>query len=349
MYTTSVPRYAIDLTKEEAARWEEVILCERTVAGQLIAEAAADLQRVPEVFRWVFAQLYRFSGGLYRGEIESWARALEVSPGTATMLNCAYELSHLRWPRPFGCTAGVRWIDGLGMVHVRNLDWPLRGLGEATRLFSFRRRERSFVAVGVPGQVGVLSGMLPHAYSVTINWAPPASFPSFQFGPAFLLRDTLETCDRYEDAVKLLKRTRLSTSVFFTVCGIEKGQACVIERTPNEAVVREMTGAVLVQANHHVAERFRRNNEELREMEEGEEEPFIQDSGKRAESLDRALMEAPASCSPEEIGERLNTAPVQNQYTCQRMILCPAADVVRVWRRIEDGKLLDENNCRPGT
>jgi hypothetical protein len=37
--------------------------------------------------------------------------------------------------------------------------------------------------------------MLPHAYSVTINWAPPAAFPCFNFGPAFLLREVLETCD----------------------------------------------------------------------------------------------------------------------------------------------------------
>src|SRR5579871_2027967 len=121
METTNVPRYSIDLAKGEAERWEEVIARERDVAGQLIAEAAADLERVPEVFRWVFAQLYRASGGLYRGEIESWANALGVSPGTATMLNCAYELSHLRRPKLLGCTAGVRWIDGLGMVHLRNL------------------------------------------------------------------------------------------------------------------------------------------------------------------------------------------------------------------------------------
>lgn len=335
METTNVSCYSIDLTKEEAARWTEVIERERGVAARLVAEAAADLERVPELFRWVFAQLYRASGGLYRGEIGSWAEGLGVSPGTATMLNCAYELSHLRSPKLLGCTAGVRWIDGLGIVHLRNLDWPLRGLGDATRLFSFHRRHRHFVTVGVPGQVGVLSGMLPHAYSVTINWAPPASRPAFQFGPAFLLRDVLETCDRYEDAVKFLKRTRLSTSVFFTVCGIEKDQACVIERTQNEAVVREMTEGILVQANHHVAERFRRNNEELRQMEEGEEEPFIQDSGKRMEALGRALEELSSCCLPEEAGKRLTAAPIRNQYTCQRMVFCPAANVVRVWRRIE--------------
>src|SRR5271163_3036200 len=102
------------------------------------------------------------------------------------------------------------------MIHVRNLDWPLATMGAATRVFRFRRGAREFVSVGVPGHVGVLSGMLPNAYSVTINWAPPAGFPTFDFGPACLLRDTLETCDDYESAVATLTQTRLSTSVFFT-------------------------------------------------------------------------------------------------------------------------------------
>jgi hypothetical protein len=329
---TSIPSYLIDLKRAEASRWEEVIAAERPVAGALVAEAEAELERVPGVLRWVFACLYRASGGLYRGEMQAWADALGVSPGTITMLNCAYELSHFRLPKLFGCTAGVRWVEGLGLVHVRNLDWPLASMAAATRLFHFRRGTREFVAVGVPGQVGVLSGMLPGAYSVTINWAPPASQPTFAFGPAFLLRDTLETCDGYDRAVALLKRTCLASSVFFTVCGTEQGQACVIERTKREAVVRQMTGPTLVQANHHSAERFRRYNESLRELEEGEDEPFFDDSGKRSAALDRALADLPSSCTLDEVAGSLTAAPVLNQYTCQQMVFCPRAGVVKVWR-----------------
>src|SRR5262249_15756137 len=208
-------------------------------------------ERVPELLRWVFARLYEAFGGLYRGEIAAWAEALGVSHGTVTMLNCAYELSHVRLPRLFGCTTGVCWADGLGMVHLRTLDWPLAGMGAAARLFRFHRGAREFVAVGVPGQVSVLSGMLPGAYSPPINWAPPAARPAFDFGPAFLLRDTLENCDSYGAAVEALRRTRLSTSVFFTVCGTERGQACIIERTQRAAAVREMAEPALTQANHH--------------------------------------------------------------------------------------------------
>ena len=297
MFTTDVPTHWIDLGRDEPKRWEEVISSEKTVANRLIQEAGSQFEKVPELLRWVFGRLYQNSGGLYRGEIAAWAEALGVSLGTATILNCAYELSHLRWPKIFGCTAGVRWIDGVGMVHVRSLDWPLATMGAATRLFRFRHGAREFVSVGVPGQVGVLSGMLPHAYSVTINWAPPVAFPSFDFGPAFLLRDTLETCDSYEAAVQTLTHTRLSTSVFFTVCGTVKDQACIIERTQCDAAVRKMAGPVLVQANHHVAGRFIKNNEDILEGEDNEDLFSLAGSGKRADSLFNALAELPVVCT----------------------------------------------------
>jgi hypothetical protein len=333
MFAAGAPTYVIDLGSAEAQRWAEVISCEKAVAGRLVQEAAAEFERVPELLRRLFARLYQAFEGLYRGEIRAWADALGVSLGTATMLNCAYELSHLRWPRPFGCTAGVRWVDDVGMVHVRTLDWPLASMGGATRLFRFRRGAREFVSVGVPGHVGVLSGMLPGAYSVTINWAPPASLPSFDFGPAFLLRDTLEGCDSYDAAVRALTQTRLSASVFFTACGTENGQACVIERTQRGAAVRKMTGPVLVQANHHVAGRFVKNNRGLPEAVEGEEEFSIAGSGRRAEILSGALRAVRLPYTLDGAADALNIAPVLNKDTCQQMVFCPRTGDVRVWRR----------------
>jgi hypothetical protein len=335
MFTSDVPTYLIDLDREEGKRWEEVISLEKTVASRVVQEAGSQFERAPELLRWVFALLYQRSGGLYWGEIKAWAEALGVSLGTATILNCAYELSHLRWPKLFGCTAGVRWVDGLGMVHVRNLDWPLATMGAATRLFRFRRGAREFVSVGLPGQVGVLSGMLPLGYSITINWAPPAAFPCFDFGPAFLVRETFETCDTYDVAIRALTETPLSTSVFFTVCGAAPDQACVIERTQREAVVRPMPGPVLVQANHHVAPRFAKNNEDILEG-EGDQDLFsLAGSGKRADTLNGALAEIPGSCSLETVANALNGAPVLNQETCQQMVFCPGSGDVKVWRKAE--------------
>ena len=175
MLEAGAETYSIDLRRDESHRWLDVIAAERAKARRLFDEAAAVFEKVPALLRWVFARLYERKGGLYLDEIKAWSSGVGVSEGTAVMLNCAYELSHLRVPKIFGCTAGVRWVPGPGMVHVRNLDWPLPGMGSATRVFRFHRDGRSFVSVGVPGQVGILSGMVPGAYSVTINWAPPGA------------------------------------------------------------------------------------------------------------------------------------------------------------------------------
>jgi hypothetical protein len=336
MFTRDVPAYVIDLGSDEPTRWGEVASREREVASRLVKQAGAEFERVPGLVRSLFAGLYKAFGGLYAGELEAWANALGVSVGTVTMLNCAYELSHLRWPKLFGCTAGVRWVDGLGMVHVRTLDWPLGAMGIGTRLFRFRRGAREFVSAGVPGHVGVLSGMLPGVYSVTINWAPPVAFPTFDFGPAFLLRDTLESCESYDAAARVLTETPLSTSVFFTICGTEKHQACVIERTQREAAVRSMTGPVLVQANHHVARQFVANNEDLREVEEGEEAFSIEGSSLRAEALARELAGIHSPCKLEDAARVLDAPTVLNSLTCQQIAFCPQTGDVDVWRRAEN-------------
>jgi hypothetical protein len=331
MFAVAAQTYLIDLELDEANRWAEVISQEKMVAGRLVEEASTAFERCPELLRWVFAHLYQVLGGLYRAEITSWADALGVSLGTATILNCAYELSHVPWPKCFGCTAAVRWVEGMGMVHVRTLDWPLATMGTATRLFRFRRRAREFISVGVPGQVGVLSGMLPQAYSVTINWAPPAAFPSFDFGPTFLLRDTLETCDTYEAAVRTLAQTRLSTSVFFTICGTEKDQACVIERTQRDAAIRPMTGPALAQANHHVATRFSKNNEELLEVAVGEEDFSLEGSQRRAMILHDAVAQMRFPGTLDDAVSTLNIAPVLNPLTCQQMVFCPRTGELKVY------------------
>jgi predicted choloylglycine hydrolase len=246
------------------------------------------------------------------------------------MLNCSYELSHLYIPKIFGCTAGVRHVEGRGMVHVRTLDWQLPSIGNATCIFRFHKGGREFFAVGVPGMVGVLSGMVPGGYSVTINWAPPAGWPNWNWGPTFFLRHVLETCNTYAEAVKMLRDTPLSTSVFFTICGIEPGEGCVIERTKNQAVVRELTDGTVTQANHHEAECFAHNNSRIALLEEAE---FAQESVTRAALLKTSLGEHDTT---RDIAGVLDLPPVLNAETVQKMVFCPRTGEVSVWRRISE-------------
>lgn len=321
-YTSKVPVHDIDLAAPEADRWALTIRQDRAVARRLAQQALADMPG-SGILGWLMGNLYGLSGGRYVDEIKAWAPALDLSEGEGTLVQCSYEMSHLGGYL-FGCTAGVLQSKHLGMVHVRSMDWPLRSLGAATRVFRFHQGKREFIAVGIAGFVGVLSGMVPGAYSVTINWAPPSERPGFDFGPAFLLREVLETCDTYEEAVKELKGMPLSAPVFFTVCGATAGQACVIERTRADAAVRKFTSSVLVQANHHVSRKFVDLNEHFAEVENSQD---------RARVLEQELLERVNVKSLDEVADSLDAEPVCNEDSHQQMVFCPGAGEYKVWRR----------------
>jgi predicted choloylglycine hydrolase len=275
-----------------------------------------------------FEHAYRLSGGRYVDEMKAWAKALNVSTSHAVLLNCTYELSGM-------CTVGAFNSSTLGMVHVRTLDWPLPAIGAATRLFRFHRGDHEFVAVGVVGHVGVLSGMVPGAYSVTINWAPPEGRPSFDFGPAFLLREVLETCATYNEAVAVLKATKLSAAVFFFVCGAKRGQACVIERTRDDAAVRKMKGATLVHANHHETAKFKHRNDEIERFDpEAEEMSMLTYSEVRAATLEAGLQGLGRQSSLADVAACLDVEPVCNEESYQQMLFAPATGELKVWRWI---------------
>src|SRR5262245_8974432 len=77
--------------------------------------------------------------------------------------------------------------------------------------------------------------------------------PDFHWGPSFLLRKTLEECKTYNQAVDRLCHMQLSTGVFYTVCGKQSSEACVIERTAGEHAIRPLTDGMEAQSNHYVS------------------------------------------------------------------------------------------------
>jgi predicted choloylglycine hydrolase len=328
MYSDRVPVFEISLDIDERDRWNEVIAADKKAVQKLMAEAEEDFEDIPRVARMALrnyvAMNYKLRSGLYWNEMKAWAKALGRPMGEVIIANCAYELSHagVGAEAVFGCTAGIRKTPN-GPVHVRSMDWPLENIGPTTRLFVHREGDRKFYSIGVSGYVGVLSGMLPGGYSATINWAPPTERPTFDFGPAFLLRHVFETCDTYEEAVEALSNTRLSTAVFFTVCGTKNNEACVIERTRKEAAVRNISGPVIVQGNHHVADQFQSHNDY-------EDSELLEDSWERYATLEEALLDTEGD--PDDLAECLDIEPVQNDWSLQQMAFCPRTGEIKVWR-----------------
>lgn len=337
-YSNALHKYDIDLLSPPNRRWSEVIDKEEEVMCALGAEALDSVEEELGYWDWLmnetlyklFSARYSFYGGRYAKEMKHIASGLGVSPALAVVLNCSYELSRLfEGVTPFGCTAGVKWLPGTGMIHVRNMDWPLQRIGPATCLFRYAREGHSFTSVGVAGLVGVLSGMVPGQYSVTINWAPALEVPSWGWGPLFLLRYVMETCDTYEEAVETLANSLLATPAFYMVCGTKRGQACVLERTEHDCEIREMgNSTVLTHSNHFQSPKLESCNEPLYEEEEGYE-LLIENSTDRSENLRRRLR---AAKSYEAVVRSLDYAPQHNENSYQQMVFMPKPGRVDAWR-----------------
>ena len=195
------------------------------------------------------------------------------------------------------------------------MDWDLPKIRQTTRLIRFVDGKREFVTVGVgSGFVGVLSGMVPGQYAITMNYAPPSERPGFfDIGPAFLLRHVLETCDSMKEAVRMLRETPLAAPAFFTVCGVD--EAVTIECTRTEYAINKMSGGILVQANHHNAKHFTEINDDW-------DEDCLEFSVARQKCMERKLKGKHKTMA--QWAAALRSYPIHNEATQQSMIFRPA-------------------------
>jgi predicted choloylglycine hydrolase len=334
MYTDNVPRRIIRLSEPASTRWGGAHLEEdKKDAALLIKEAEKDVADYMGDYSWmlkaypvvsgVVRRLYSMYGGLYLDDMEFWAKSLGMSLGRLVMLNCAYEISHVTG-KLYGCTAGAIRQGNRGWCHVRNMDWPLKAIGRATRIYEYQTPTHMFYSVGMPGYVGVISGMVPGAYSVTINWAPPVGRPTFDFGPGFLLRHVLETCTKVHDAIEVLSSTPLATSVFYTV--VSGLTPLVIERTPTRSAVRYLydQGA---QGNHFHDKTFGNTYNTDKE--------HVEWSVSREDRLSRSistLTKKDKTLSLTELAGCLDDYPTCNECSYQQMIFVPHTGELEVWR-----------------
>lgn len=314
--------HTINLGVSETHRWSGLIEEAQEEARDLVDQAKEDCAPYLGKYSplpWLFNLSYRSTGGLYGDEMAAWAKGINRSASLLVALNFTYELSHVTG-RLFGCTAGVTQTRS-GLTLVRNMDWPLTAVGPATRIIEFKGKN-NLLSVGMAGYVGVLSGMVPGKFAVTINWAPPQGIPTFDWSPMVLLRETMLTAKTYEELVETLCKTTLSTSVFFTVCGVK--EACIIERTPTQYHVREKEDDKPLIISNHFAPTgaFKGLNADPEVLEFSE---------CRMDALHSALRN-----TRKEPVYSLDKYPLLHEATGQQMSMCPNSDSLLVWA--EDGK-----------
>ena len=185
---------------------------------------------------------YAHIGGVYCGqELKAICKQLNMSLGRALTLQIVYELTA-------SCTSVVAKSFSGAAFHFRTMDWEMNYLKDLTVELEFKKGGKTvFVATSWAGYIGILTGMVPQKYSVSINfrrlgeaitknvWAGmKGAWPV-----GFIVRECISTCDSYQDFVENMANTKLMAPTYVIVCGAKEGEGCQITRNREGEVERK--------------------------------------------------------------------------------------------------------------
>ncbi|MBI1208456.1 MAG: hypothetical protein GC191_14375 [Azospirillum sp.] len=185
----------------------------------------------------------------YRDELEDITAAIGATGGW--LLNFSYE---------WGCTCGVAAAPDGAPRLMRSLDWQLPGLGR-TLVAAWRDASAGrWLNLTWPGFIGTVQGLAPGRFAVAINQAPGADtgwgrpgdwlasriavWRHRQSPPVLALRRAFDECRDFAAACDFLAGVPLCAPVIFTVAGCRPGDAAVIERLPDRAIIHRDAAAV---------------------------------------------------------------------------------------------------------
>ena len=188
----------------------------------------------------------------HQRELDALCSAAGENGDVVRIINTLPEL------RRFGCSALIvepaRSSTG-GPLFGRNLDFPTLDILDKVGLVMVFRTEgkRPFVSVGLPGVVGVLSGMNDAGLAIATLDSYAAADESVGFDPAgvplgFLFRRLLEECSTVDDVAALLNSTKATSWMNLAVCDSQGG--AIFEITPKQSVRRNAQAAILPCTNH---------------------------------------------------------------------------------------------------
>lgn len=306
--------FLIDMTLPAEERWQDVIASCRRNALKLARWALAALERVPlsHVIRGAIAASHRRSDNLYDDDLSAWAAGLGMPQRDLMAVNAAHELAQFGEAK-LTCASVVLAAKKLGLVHGRNLDWDMKSLGDSTVVYHFVGGPLEYMAISFPGLVGVVNGMGPGRFSVTLNRATPQGRPTLDWGPQVLVRYVLETARDFNQALELLASTPLRTPGLFTLASADGEHACVIERTRKEYAIREFDGSPLVATSHYLSPELEQHNTAP---------PLVEVSQTQLHAAKHAA-EHVEMADLGDLFEVLNTEGVVTDSTCQQVAFAP--------------------------
>lgn len=229
----------------------------------------------------------------------------------------------------WGCSSfGVVEVIGdreMGGQHGRNLDWPDPGkiLRDSTTVV--KEGKMPYWTVGFPGQAGVLTGSADYRFSVSLN-AVYTDKVGWGQAPVYLVRKALEECKDFNEALKLICKTRLMVGALFLLMEGPRelcdSRMVVIERTPDKYYIRRQASygnevSAIICTNDYIGITPKnagvvQNGGELQKTSCG-----------RYSAIERELKENPNIFKEDEIFNTLNKDDVKLDCTIHQVVMCP--------------------------
>jgi len=264
-----------------------------------------------------------------------------MSASLMAFLQRQYTLAHM------GCSVVMIWDEQTEqMVCFRSLDWKgADDIAKSTRRFSFVNKDDKEIAqiAGVTAMVGVLTGA-KKGFSVAINYAPWKRSAKLKSDPTFLIRQLLEdeNITTYKQALKNVRAWQIGSPCFISICGVEKGEACVVELGSDNVFVREIgTKNFLIQTNHYDLETspFTQHNEEpyTKDMNELEwyESELLQNSQQREKLFKKRLQEDSSLSMKDKLISLYKEVPIMNYETAQWVYMQPKSGIIDIYACID--------------
>jgi len=235
------PKFTIDLDADPVTRWQPIVAQFRNDYGPILAYL--DQYYPPwmqPIFDPIVAQWDQYIPQPYADELRGVAAAFNGSSGMdlgkVVLLNLIYDFSAF-------CTSIVAQNAQGSIYHVRNLDYPFPGLQNVTIEVDFQRNGQTvYRGVTFAGYIGLLTGVRPSGWSVTVNqrdipgdsvldWFK--NIEEWMAGAtplALRLRETLEMNSTFSDAISTLQHVHLMSTVYLTLAGTQPGEGAIVTR-----------------------------------------------------------------------------------------------------------------------
>ncbi|XP_072318678.1 acid ceramidase [Eucyclogobius newberryi] len=248
--------YTVDLDLPPHRRWTPLITDKKNDLVSMIqvirdlATAFVPSGRLIELVDLTLPLMVDTLPDPFKDEIKGIALDSGIPLGEIALFNIFYEVFTV-------CTSVVAEDAAGNLLHGRNLDFGLF-MGWDTKNKSwivseklkplvvnldFRRNNKTvFKSTNFVGYVGMLTGIRPHLFSLTMN--ERFSLDGGYIGilewilgqrdgmwMSFLTRSVLENATSYDDARKLLAQTKLLAPAYFILGGQQSGQGCIITRS----------------------------------------------------------------------------------------------------------------------